>query len=662
MPNLLFELGCEEMPASAVDRATHDLLTQITGLLTDSGIIFGKTCSFGTPRRLIIGINDLPDRQPDREEESRGPRAQAAFDSEGKPTKALEGFCRGQGISPDQVITRDDYVWINKSIPGKSTSELLAEILPEAIKALKFDKTMRWGFEKARFVRPLRWLLANLDNNLIEFELFGVKSGLTSRGHRFKAPGEFTPTNWDNHIALLREHFVEPDPAERRNRIIIEAKKVATGIPDLPEGLVEENAHLTEWPTAHEGTFAEEFLVLPDPVLVTAMAKHQRFFPVRNEKGEILNKFIAIRNNGNESNVKAGNEWVLNARFNDARFFYHEDQKRTLADFLADTEQMLFQDKLGTVRQRADRLAKLTNEVNLALGGTNTEDAENAGLYAKADLSTGLVSELSSLQGIVGGEYALQEGFSPAVAQAIGAQYSLPQELTEENRLGLALLMADQLDKLAGFLGLNLIPKGSSDPFGLRRAAGLLIQATWLSNLPVDLSNLLVNAFANYADQGIELNQQTAEAALVELFKGRYESLLPNVDHDVHDAATASGDWQTLSSPNNYLDRTEALTKFKQDPETVQTYTRPLNILAAARAKETLTLTELEASDLTPEGKTLLQAVQSGHDLKAPIHNFFENTMINDEDPAVRQRNLSLLQMVEAVLLKTGDFTKLVIE
>ncbi len=662
MPKLLFELGCEEMPASAVDRATQDFLEQVTNRLTEAGLFYGNSRVLGTPRRIILGIDEIPDRQPDRTEESRGPRAQAAFDSEGNPTKALEGFCRGQGITVDQVTTREDYVWITKSIPGKPTVELLAEILPESLKSLKFDKTMRWGLQKARFVRPIRWILARLDNDLINFNLFDVQSGLTSRGHRFMAPQEFTPISWDNHLTLLRDHFVEPDPIERRNRIITEAKSVASGTPDLPEALVNENVHLNEWPTAHEGTFAEEFLNLPDPVLVTAMAKHERFFPVRDGSGKILNKFISIRNNGTEASVKVGNEWVLNARFNDARFFYNEDQKRTLADFLSDTEQMLFQDQLGTVRQRADRLANLTVEINKALGGTNNEDARNAGLYAKADLSTGLVSELSSLQGVVGGQYALREGYSPAVAQAIGAQYSLPAEYSDQTRLGIALLVADQIDKLAGFLGLGMIPKGSSDPFGLRRAAGFTIQATWLTLQPIELAPFMEFAFAEYKKQNVELDSAQAEAALTELFQSRYVALMPEVDHDIHDAAVASGTWSQLSQPNDYTRRVSELAELKKDSAIIQTYTRPLNILSAARAKEALTQTQINEGDLTPEGKALYQAVITKSDLKAPIHSFFESTMINDEDPTIRSRNLSLIQLVEVELLKIGDFTKIVIE
>lgn len=660
MPELLFELGCEEMPARAVGRAAQDLADTVAALLGESQVEISSIRSLGTPRRLILGIDGLPDKQPDREVETRGPRLEAAYGSDGAPSKALEGFCRGQGVDPSSVIQRDNYVWAVKSVTGQPMGDLLATILPQAVKSLKFDKTMRWGLEKARFVRPVRWILARLGDSAVDFELFGVRSGLTSRGHRFMAPGNFEPTGWDNHLSQLRTHFVEPDPAERWKRIVSEARSVARGEPDLPEALVDENVQLTEWPTAHEGVFAEEYLELPEPVLVTAMAKHERFFPVRS-RGKITNRFVSVRNNGDEASVRAGNEWVLNARFNDARFFFNEDKKRSMDDFLAMTERMLFQDGLGTVRQRADRLAVLNQLVDQSFGGTDSEAARLAGLYAKADLSSGLVSELSSLQGVVGGEYAMREGFPPAAAQAIGSQYVLPDDYREEFRPGLALLVSDQLDKLAGFLGLGLVPKGSSDPFALRRAAGLAIQAVWLSGADIDFEPLLSKAFELYAEQKIALDPTAARQSLAELLDARYRSLMPEVDHDVHDAAMAGGSWERMSSPNRYASRVKALEVAKKDAELIQTFTRPLNILNAERAKGEVLAIDLRSDELTDEGRALLLAVETGNDLRGPIHAFFEATMVNDPDLAIRSRNLSLLLLVEEELLQTGDYGKLVI-
>lgn len=672
MPNLLFELGCEEMPASAVAQAEADLRTEFETRLKESGLDVGSIQSFATPRRLIIGCQGIAERQADREEEARGPRAGAAFDSDGNPTKALEGFCRGQGISAADVFVRDDYVWFKKSIEGQNAVDVLSNLIPDAVKALKFDKTMRWGTEKARFVRPIRWILAKLDNQVVPFEIFGVASGAKSCGHRFMAPEFFEPKDWDNHIELLRKNFVEPDSSRRRELIINGAISASSATPDLSEDLIDENMHLAEWPMAHEGAFDSEYMSLPEPVLVTAMAKHERFFPVRDAEGNITNKFISIRNNGDEALVKKGNEWVLNARFNDARFFYLEDQKKSLDDFLALTEQMLFQDKLGTVRQRADRLANLTSIVNIALGGheVESEEARMAGLYAKADLSSGLVSELSSLQGVIGGEYARREGMSEKVAIAIAGQYKIPKEATEQNRMAIALLVADQMDKLAGFLGLGLIPKGSSDPFGLRRAATLSIQAAWLSQSDVDYTQIFREAFKGYQAQRIVLESKVAEDALADLFAGRYEALLTGVSHDVQEAVNSG--WLSLSAPLLYLQRTKWLSEAKTRPETVQTFTRPLNILNSARQKGQLPVdSKTQESSLKSEpAKNLFAAVngvqQEGlaglYELEKPIHEFFESTMVMDEDINVRNANLALLLLVEEKLLKVGDFTKLVFE
>jgi glycyl-tRNA synthetase beta chain len=661
MPNLIFELGCEEMPASAVQNACDDLLNLVQNGLSEAGLSFGLGEVLGTPRRILLHIPQIADRQSDREDEIRGPRVQAAFDSAGQPTKALQGFCRGHGVDPGTAYTSGDYVWIKKQIAGRSALEVLAELLPEAVKGLKFEKTMRWGLGKNRFVRPVRWILALLGQTVIPFNLFDVTSGSTSRGHRFMAPAEFTPTNWDNFLAQLRSHSVEPDPSIRRKTILDQAIAVADGIPDLPEALVDENVQLTEWPTAHQGSFAEEFLELPDPVLVTAMAKHERFFPVRDSSGAITNRFVSIRNNGDEDAVKAGNEWVLNARFNDARFFYNEDKKRTLDQFLVATESMLFQDRLGTVRQRADRLAKLTPIVDAALGGSNTESARLAGLYAKADLSSGLVGELSSLQGVIGGEYARREGFGDQVANAIADHYRLPSTISDENRLGAALLIADQLDKLTGFLGLKLIPKGSSDPFGLRRAASLIIQTAWLNEQPIDVAALVEASRTGYAEQSIEIDQEAIENSLLDIFASRYQALMPETDYDIHESATSRQPWTVIINAQDYQHRTRILAVDKTMPERIFSFTRPINILASARGKSEPIADQINPSLLSDLGVQLKNAIGTDR-LSTAIHNYFESTMVMDENPEVRANNLALLQLVEQELLTIGDYSKLVIE
>ena len=482
MPELLLELGCEELPASFVRKAYGDLQSAITSRLDETGIAFGAAQSLGTPRRLIVRVEDVTERQPDVEKDQRGPGLTAAFDADGNPTKALEGFCRSQGASISDLRKEGDYVWLTKTIAGKPTVEVLSTLLPDAIKALSFDKSMRWGTLRMRFARPIRWILAAFDSHPISFEIDGIQAGIESRGHRFNYPENFVAKTFDQLVSQLRNREVEPDPAVRESRIREGALSVAGGKPDMPDALVDENVFLTEWPTAIEGAFRTEFLELPVPVLVIAMAKHEKMFPVRDDREQLTNKFVSIRNGGVDEVVKDGNAWVLNARFNDAKFFYDEDRKHSLQDFLEKTRAIVFQDKLGTVRQRAYRLAELGKKVASATGAGAEEQemAEKAGLYAKADLPTGLVSELPALQGLIGGEYARREGLPDAVCWAIASHYDLarnPKVDCEGVRTAVRLSIADQLDKLVGYLGIGQAPSGSSDPYGLRRAATILIEA-----------------------------------------------------------------------------------------------------------------------------------------------------------------------------------------
>lgn len=687
MPDLLLELGCEELPASFVHKAYQDLAAAIAGRLNQAEIPFEPgEGPMGTPRRLIVHFRNLAERQPDREKEQRGPSVSAAFDADGKPTKALEGFCRGQGVAPSEVRREGDYVWVRKTLAGQPTAELLKEILPDAIRSLTFEKSMRWGAARMRFARPIRWLLASFGGMLVPFEIEGVASGLTSRGHRFDHPEPFEAKTLDELLDGLIARRVEPDPAERRTRIREGAMISATGEPEISSSLLEENVFLTEWPTPIEGQFKESYLELPEPVLVTAMAKHEKMFPVRGRDGRLVNRFVFVRNSGEDAAVRAGAEWVLNARFNDAKFFYDEDRKHTLPDFLEKTSGILFQEKLGTVRRRADRLASLAAACAKLTGAeaAEVELARQAGLYAKADLSTGLVSELASLQGVVGGEYARREGFPEAVCVAIATHYDLakhPRIDSPAARTAVRVLIADQLDKLAGYLGLGLTPSGSSDPFGLRRAATLLIEAAWAwpEWMPSYADFLLPAALEAYADQGIAFDAEKTRTLFQEVMASRYETLL---DDERPDLVEATRPW--AAAPKDARARLNVLKRLANDRGFVQTATRPLNILSAAREKGQYQPAEAdwEAHLDSPTGTALhrlvgpakselaeasvaMDAERSAAILKRlqePIHAFFEATMIMAEDPKVRAARLELVREVSDVLLFAGDLAKVVLE
>lgn len=694
MPELLVELGCEELPATSVRRAYADLLGGLTTLLSEAGVLESTGSALGTPRRLIVSFPSVSDRQPDVSKEQRGPALKAAFNEEGNPTPALLGFCRSQGIEVSDLRKDEQYVWVTKTIPGRPTAEILAEAIPKAIRGLSFDKSMRWGSGRMRFARPIRWILAAYDGQAVPFEIEGVASGTESRGHRFYSPAPFTATNITDLVSGLRERKVEPDADKRKETILTGAKSVANGIPDLPDALVEENTFLTEWPTAIQGSFRDEFHSLPSPVLVTAMAKHEKMFPVRDADGKLTTHFVFIRNAGVDEDVRKGCEWVLNARFNDAKFFYDEDAKFSMDDFLARTETIVFQEKLGVVRRRADRLSKLAEAIAFATGADEAEAAyaKQAGLYAKADLSAGLVGELTSLQGVIGGEYAKREGMAEEVCWALASQYDPSKNANPESaaaRTAVRLVLADQLDKLAGYLGLGLEPSGSSDPYALRRAATILIEAAW--NWPGVLPSydeLFTAALGAYADQGVELNESGARKALYALFSSRYSSLLPEVRYDVLEAAIIDPEGPGTTLPKEIRFRTQVLAQLVDDVPFVQTATRPLNIVMSARKKgieygHDNPASRLEHSALeSAEGLELLQALteQSAElqtktkaadvngvasllkGLAAPITKFFDNNMVMADQPEVRYARLTLLHLASLQLFTAGDFSKIVIE
>lgn len=667
MPELLLEVGCEELPASSVRRACDQLRDALAARMGEALLEPSGGVVYGTPRRLIVSFASVADRQPDVVKEVRGPSAQAAYDGEGKPSKALEGFCRGQGVDPGTARVEGDYVYVTKSVIGRPATEVLAELIPEAIRSLTFDKTMRWAGYRMRFARPIRWILASLGGTLVPFTLEGITSGLQSRGHRFNHPEPFECTAIDSLLAELRVRQVEADADIRTDRIRSGISMVAGELAIADGKLIEENAFLTEWPSAVGGEFDPRFLELPGPVLTTVMAKHERFFPVRNTDGGLSNRFVSIRNSGVDDVVAAGNAWVLNCRFNDAKFFFDEDAKLPLSSFLEKTEGIVFQAELGTVRSRARRLERLAGEIALHTGAGDDEVAfaRQAGLYAKADLSTGLVGELDELQGVIGGLYARREGFPDAVCWAISSHYDPGKNLEpgcEGARTAMRLVLADQLDKLAGYLGLGLVPSGSSDPFGLRRAAGVAMENALRWDVHVDLSALLTFALAGYERP---LDAVAALAAAREVFRQRCDTLFPEARTDVLDAVLANE--SLVFRPQELKRRLELMAFLSLDTPFVQAATRPLNIVAAAE-KKGIMAQPLERTRLdSPAGDSLLALAESMADdadlrtLQAPIDAFFDSTMVMVEDEAVRDARLAMLRIVSGLLLNVGDFSKLVI-
>lgn len=672
-----------------VERAALQLLENVHSELLKSGLSGQNTGKwYATPRRLIVSFSNLAAKQEDRQVERRGPSAKAAFDENNVPTKALEGFCKSLGVAVNEIFIRDDYVWSCVTEKGKSLAEVLSECLPVAIRNISFDKTMRWGDGKTRFSRPIRWILAVANGEVVPFSIENVKSSNQSWGHRFLANQSFEANSLEELLYHLKEHFVEADPKKRSEAIRTEALKVSDGGAELTEELVEENTYLTEWPSAIRGEFREDFLGLPRCVLVTAMAKHERFFPIADHKGCLTNQFVSIINGGDPATVQAGNEWVLNARFNDAKFFFDEDSRHSLEDFLLKTERIVFQIKLGSIRMRSDRIARLAKQFSIEVGFSEEEQqtCEIAARLCKADLSCGLVSELPSLQGLIGAEYASRDGYSDAICEGIRSHYTplLPPNSFGE-KIAAILMCADQVDRLSGYLGIGEVPSGSSDPYALRKATTMLVEAqlSW----PVFVNGIaswIQQGVLGYRDQSIELENETQiKKDFMEILRGRYGVLFGDIRHDIIDAVFAV---HAHAPSSSFHAKLKMLEKLSDDVSFIRTGKRPANILNAAKKKgialsndsrTTQVSTDLfehesennllssviaaqKAIDQEPENLQLL--AEQLYSLKNPIDAFFDHVMVMTEVQNVRDNRLSLLACADHLFRRLGDFSVIVIE
>ncbi|MCS7309678.1 MAG: glycine--tRNA ligase subunit beta, partial [Armatimonadetes bacterium] len=487
MADLLLEIGTEELPAGVVEDALAQLQQAVTHRLQEARIDFGEVQTFGTPRRLILLLHDVAPSQTDVIREVRGPAANVAFDAQGNPTPAALGFARKQGVDVSELevvhTPQGDYVMAKVFERGKSTVEVAAQVFPEVIRSLTFPKMMRWGSGNLRFCRPIRWLLALYGGEVVSFDLDGIRSGNRSRGHRFLAPEEFEVHTPEELFQQLEARYVLYDHRRRRQSIREQAERLAEQVGGCilwDDALLDEVTHLVEYPTALLGRFDPQFLSLPEPILVTAMKKHQRFFAVTDAQGKLLPYFVAVRN-GDDRHldiVREGNERVLTARFNDAHFFYERDRQQPLEAFVGDLGRIVFQEKLGTMADKTVRLRRMAMEL-AEQAGVEPALADRAAFLCKADLATEVVMELPALQGVMGREYALLSGEPQAVAQAIAEHYQprFAGDALPESALGRLLAVCDRVDTLAGYVGaLEIVPTGSGDPFGLRRAAQGVVQ------------------------------------------------------------------------------------------------------------------------------------------------------------------------------------------
>ncbi|MEO1693043.1 MAG: glycine--tRNA ligase subunit beta, partial [Cyanobacteria bacterium J06631_6] len=560
MANFLLEVGTEELPADFVSSAIAQWQTKIPNSLSSQFLNPGSIEYYGTPRRLAVLIKDIADSQADREEEIKGPPVRAAF-KDGQPTKAAEGFARKQGVSLDDLEIRDtdkgEFVFIQKQIPGRQTKEILQELCVQWITGLEGKRFMRWGDGDLRFPRPIRWLVALWNSDVVSLELINgsesIQSDRTSRGHRVLHPDEITIASATDYVETMRSASVEVDSAARKAKIeagiLAEAESI-DGQAEIYPDLLAEVIDLVEYPTAVTGKFAADFLKLPTEVITTVMVSHQRYFPVHQKgNGGLLPNFITISNGDPQKKdvIAEGNGRVIRARLADAQFFYQADCDEHLDTYLPELENVTFQEDLGSMREKVDRIIDTAKTIaeQLDLNEAQQNEIESTALLCKADLVTQMVYEFPELQGIMGEKYAVVSGESPAVAKGIFEHY-LPRgadDIMPSTLNGQVVGLADRLDTLVGIFGLGMIPTGSSDPFALRRAANGVVNITWSADLPLNLDRILEQSAADFVSAGSD--RQSPLSALQEFFLQRIRTLLQDekqIDYDLVNAVVGDND------------------------------------------------------------------------------------------------------------------------
>jgi glycyl-tRNA synthetase len=680
--SLLLEIGVEELPVSDLDSATAQLKVSAPKLLADLHLEHGSVSVFGTPRRLAVFVESLAARQPDREDLVKGPPADKAFVgqvSDLSYTPAALGFAKKNGIEPSALEVREDasaagkYVFAAVKQAGRPAVEVLAESLPGLVAGIKFDKSMRWNASGVAFSRPLRWFVALLGESVVPFEYAGLRSGDVSRGLRPYNSPEIVVPSADKYFEVIKQNGIVLDAEERKSLVAEGVKKLAASVNGeaiIPAELLNEVANLVEKPMPFLGGFEEEFLALPKDVLISVMKKHQRYFPIE-KNGKLLANFVVVRN-GDEQGldlVRQGNEHVVRARFADANFFVREDLKHKLEEFRPRLGTLVFQKKLGTMLDKNERIEKLTGSLIPMLGLEADEAvfARRAAHLAKADLVTKMVVEMTSLQGIMGSEYARRDGEAPAVADAIGEQY----QPVPKSKPGLAVALADRLDSLTGLFAAGLAPTGTKDPFGLRRAAIGVVQPLIEHNIDFDLRAALKSAAS------LEPVAVTDEvlAQVQEFITGRLRVVLLDMGnkYDVVDAVLAA----QADNPAGAARAIKQLTAWVARPDwatILPGYARCVRIIRSAQTTDNRPLITDKSKLVDEAEKALYAAVQDKvrHQpatvdeflttvlaILPAINKFFDEVLVMADDPAVRQNRLALVGQIAALANGIADMSKL---
>ena len=683
--NFLVEIGTEELPPKALKTLATSFADNVEVELNQAGLSFDKIEWFAAPRRLAVKVLNLATQQPSKEIEKRGPAVSAAFDAEGKPTKAAEGWARGCGITVEQAerIATDKGEWLvhRAKIEGQPTKNLLNDIVANALAKLPIPKPMRWADKTVQFIRPVHTVTMLLGDELIEGEILGVASARTIRGHRFLGEKEFEIQHADQYPQLLREKgSVVADFNERKAEILAKSQAKATalgGVADIEESLLEEVTSLVEYPNVLAAKFEERFLAVPAEALVYTMKGDQKYFPIYDKDGKLLPHFIFVSNINPEdpTAIIEGNEKVVRPRLTDAEFFFKTDLKQKLVDRLPRLETVLFQQQLGTLKDKTDRIEQLAGEIAKQIGADEAK-AKRAGLLSKCDLMTNMVFEFTDTQGVMGMHYARHDGEDEEVAVALNEQY-MPRFAGDElpkSLVASAVALADKFDTLTGIFGIGQAPKGSADPFALRRAALGALRIIVEKNLPLDLEDLVKKSAALFGDK---LTNKNVVADVVDFMLGRFRAWYQDegIAVDVIQAVLA----RRPTRPADFDARVRAVSHFRtlDSAEALAAANKRVsNILAKADAA----IGEINLTAcVEPAEKALAEAVlalrtevqpliaQGDYtavldklaNLRAPVDSFFDNVMVNAEDPALRQNRLAILNTLQGLFLQVADISVL---
>ena len=679
--DLLFEIGAEEIPAGFMPNILGQLKQLAETKLNDAHLSFESIATYGTPRRLALIVKGLADTSAEISERHKGPSASIAYDADGNATKAAIGFARGKGLDVADLVVEDGYIYAETKTAGVPAKDIVTEMLPQLITGLNFPKSMHWGNLDAKFVRPVRWLVALLDEDVIPVEFATVQSGNVTRGHRFLGADEITIKNAASYVDTLKENFVMVDQDARRELISkqlhdMAASKNASIVWD--DDLLEEINYLVEWPTALCGGFEESYLALPDAAIITPMKDHQRYFPLVDQDGKLLPMFLTVRNGSDHSIevVQAGNERVLRARLDDAKFFFNEDRKKPLIDRQDGLTKIVFQEGLGNLADKTERL--------LTLGRVFSEECElhedarvvleRATELAKTDLTTGMVTEFTELQGVMGKEYALLDGESPEVAEAIFEQY-LPRfagDVLPQTEAGKVLSIIDKIDNIVATFSRGLIPPGSQDPYALRRQTigilNILLNSEWnISLRPIIVESMnLLNVPADKQDELLGQVEEFITLRLKNIFLDR------EVPHHVIDLLLSNNELSVADAEG--LVKALLANRIDENVELVQAFTRMYNLvkdvtytsvdesLLKEDAERALYEMATKASEVSIDAwdKNDYDAVVAVPATLVPaINKFFEDVMVMDKDEAIKANRLQLVRLAYSVMAIIGDISAL---